>query len=150
MHIAPGAANEAAELLRQVQLRQDHNDQSTLGKDKAKGKGKARADPDDDDDDEEMADVPAMTTPAAATQTSLPTRSRTQPLPAEEEDFTIPQWQTMALGWRDFQTDLRHAAKMGVRVWRMKVGVVIVPVAREASPDTPASASVSTSGIWVP
>ena len=42
----------------------------------------------------------------------------------EQEDFAIAEWQTMSLGWRDFQTDLHHAAVCGVRVWRMKVCVV--------------------------
>ncbi|KIW93136.1 uncharacterized protein Z519_05741 [Cladophialophora bantiana CBS 173.52] len=42
----------------------------------------------------------------------------------DPDDFTEADWQTIALGWRDFQNDLCHAARMGVRVWRMKVCVI--------------------------
>ena len=41
-----------------------------------------------------------------------------------DEDFSIAEWQIIALGWRDFQNDLRYAAQAGVRVWRMKVCVI--------------------------
>ncbi|KIW25357.1 uncharacterized protein PV07_08542 [Cladophialophora immunda] len=41
------------------------------------------------------------------------------------DDFTEEEWRVIALGWRDFQNDLRHAARMGMRIWRMKVCVVV-------------------------
>jgi hypothetical protein len=48
----------------------------------------------------------------------------TTQLNGQDDPFTIVEWQTMALGWRDFQADLRYAAQNGVRVWRMKVAVI--------------------------
>ncbi|KIW62664.1 hypothetical protein PV04_10819 [Phialophora macrospora] len=60
---------------------------------------------------------------AAATTTSS-TFVQNPAIGKKSEDFTIPEWQTMALGWRDFQNDLRYAAQSGVRVWRMKVCVI--------------------------
>jgi hypothetical protein len=41
------------------------------------------------------------------------------------EHFTSAEWQSMALGWRNFQRDLEYAARAGVRVWRMKVCVLV-------------------------
>ncbi|KIX05097.1 uncharacterized protein Z518_05969 [Rhinocladiella mackenziei CBS 650.93] len=46
-------------------------------------------------------------------------------IPRDNAQSTIVN--TMMLGWGDFQDDLRHAAQTGVRVWRMKVGVVALP-----------------------
>ncbi|KAK5053210.1 hypothetical protein LTR84_002184 [Exophiala bonariae] len=43
---------------------------------------------------------------------------------AQNADFDQEQWNTIKLGWRDFQHDLREAARMGVRLWRMKVCVL--------------------------
>lgn len=42
----------------------------------------------------------------------------------ENADFDEEQWASIKLGWRDFQDDLREAARMGVKVWRMKVCVL--------------------------
>ena len=42
-------------------------------------------------------------------------------------DFPTHQWQVIAVGWRDFQNDLRDAPRRGVKVWRMKVCVVEMP-----------------------
>ena len=64
---------------------------------------------------------------SADTPTSTPATPVFQSTPASQvvdEDFTTLEWRTMALGWRDFQHDLRYAAQSGVRVWRMKVCVL--------------------------
>ncbi|KAI1612982.1 hypothetical protein EDD36DRAFT_252180 [Exophiala viscosa] len=45
-------------------------------------------------------------------------------------DFPTHQWQVIGAGWRDFQNDLRDAARKGVKVWRMKVCVVEMPTTR--------------------
>lgn len=42
----------------------------------------------------------------------------------QNADFDEEQWASIKLGWRDFQYDLREAARMGVRVWRIKVCVL--------------------------
>ena len=69
--------------------------------------------------DEDMLDVD---TPASMPAT--PVFPTPPTLSEDSEDFTDAEWQTIALGWRDFQNDLRHAAQSGVRVWRMKVCVL--------------------------
>ncbi|EXJ54431.1 hypothetical protein A1O7_09770 [Cladophialophora yegresii CBS 114405] len=71
--------------------------------------------------DEDMTDA---NTSASTTTTSAFARNSAKS--KGHEDFTIPEWQTVALGWRDFQNDLRYAAQSGVRVWRMKVCVIIM------------------------
>lgn len=43
-----------------------------------------------------------------------------------KDDFDLEQWAFVKLGWRDFQTDLAEAARLGVKVWRMKVCVLTV------------------------
>lgn len=43
--------------------------------------------------------------------------------------FPVHQWQVIGVGWRDFQNDLKDAARKGVKVWRMKVCVVEMPTA---------------------
>ena len=75
------------------------------------------------DHDHDMTDI--------AGEAPTPTSTLTPSNPAtpnaafkDSEDFTNAEWQTIALGWRDFQNDLRHAARLGVRVWRMKVCVI--------------------------
>ncbi|ETI20477.1 hypothetical protein G647_08514 [Cladophialophora carrionii CBS 160.54] len=77
-----------------------------------------------DQEVERAKDMTDVNTPASATTT--PTFAPNEAKSKEPEDFTIPEWQTMALGWRDFQNDLRYAAQSGVRVWRMKVCVITV------------------------
>lgn len=62
----------------------------------------------------------AATGPAITTSLSSPLQMG-DPV---DNDFTAAEWRTIALGWRDFQEDLRHAAQLGVRVWRMKVCVL--------------------------
>lgn len=57
---------------------------------------------------------PTTTTPAA-----MPTA-----VAKLNADFDEEQWANIKLGWRDFQDDLREAARMGVKVWRMKVCVL--------------------------
>ncbi|KAJ9614001.1 hypothetical protein H2200_002137 [Cladophialophora chaetospira] len=71
--------------------------------------------------DEDMVDVEASMSPSPS---STPETWTTPPSCKDAEDFTAAEWQTIALGWRDFQNDLRLAAQSGVRVWRMKVCVL--------------------------
>ncbi|KAK5551240.1 hypothetical protein LTR46_010722 [Exophiala xenobiotica] len=42
-------------------------------------------------------------------------------------DFPTHQWRVIGVGWPEFQEDLVRAAKLGVKVWRMKVCVVTLP-----------------------
>lgn len=73
--------------------------------------------------DEDMLDV------ETSVSSSLAIRSKeSRPSTTHGEDFTVPEWQTIALGWRDVQNDIRHAAQSGVRVWRMKVCVVTMAI----------------------
>ncbi|OAL36746.1 hypothetical protein AYO20_04078 [Fonsecaea nubica] len=78
--------------------------------------------------DREMLDATSHL-PAPQVSLSNPTRaehsSPANPAPRSNvDDFTEEEWRVIALGWRDFQNDLRHAARMGTRVWRMKVGII--------------------------
>ena len=76
------------------------------------------------DDDLEMPDMmpdfPSDAPTAAQSSSPVTAKSTTK----KAEDITDAEWQVVALGWRDFQADLRAAARMGVRVWRTKVCVV--------------------------
>lgn len=56
--------------------------------------------------------------PSTATTTSAADMAQ------KNADFDEEQWASIKLGWRDFQADLREAARMGVKVWRMKVCVL--------------------------
>ncbi len=74
----------------------------------------------EEEHDEDMMDVETPTsTPTTRAVSSPSTLDRDS-----EELFTATEWQTVALGWRDFQNDLRFAAQSGVQVWRMKVCVL--------------------------
>ncbi|KIX96628.1 uncharacterized protein Z520_07894 [Fonsecaea multimorphosa CBS 102226] len=67
-----------------------------------------------------MSDLPGSAKPTLAESSSPPSPTLERGL----DDFTEEDWRVTALGWRDFQHDLRHAARTGTRVWRMKVCVV--------------------------
>ncbi|KAL2397715.1 hypothetical protein ABEF93_003714 [Exophiala dermatitidis] len=50
-------------------------------------------------------------------------------IPQEDDDFHLDQYRFLTIGWQQLQDDLNHAARQGVRVYRMKVGVVaLAPV----------------------
>ncbi|EHY61007.1 hypothetical protein ABEF92_004005 [Exophiala dermatitidis] len=50
-------------------------------------------------------------------------------IPQEDDDFHLDQYRFLTIGWQQLQDDLDHAARQGVRVYRMKVGVVaLAPV----------------------
>ncbi|KEF55014.1 uncharacterized protein A1O9_08667 [Exophiala aquamarina CBS 119918] len=71
-------------------------------------------------------------TPSANYKTNLPTQAAllspgskmATALAKQTDDFDEEQWASIKLGWRGFQDDLREAARMGVKVWRMKVCVL--------------------------
>jgi hypothetical protein len=48
-------------------------------------------------------------------------------LKGPDVDFPTHQWRVIGVGWPEFQEDLVRAAKLGVKVWRMKVCVVTLP-----------------------
>ncbi|KIW58983.1 hypothetical protein PV05_03471 [Exophiala xenobiotica] len=48
-------------------------------------------------------------------------------LKGPDVDFPAHQWRVIGVGWPDFQEDLLCAARLGVKVWRMKVCVVTLP-----------------------
>ena len=48
-------------------------------------------------------------------------------LKGPDVDFPTHQWRVIGVGWPDFQEDLVRAARLGVKVWRMKVCVVTLP-----------------------
>ena len=80
------------------------------------------------DTDVEMGtDVPAADTETAGSTTKPQSTLHIKPGISVNCDFRPEQWRIIGLGWRDFQNDLRHAARMGVHVWRMKVGVLALP-----------------------
>ncbi|KAL2433768.1 hypothetical protein ABEF95_010423 [Exophiala dermatitidis] len=50
-------------------------------------------------------------------------------IPQEDDDFRLDQYRFLTIGWQQLQDELDHAARQGVRVYRMKVGVVaLAPV----------------------
>lgn len=62
--------------------------------------------------------------PVLAAATPITAAAEAASIAEQNADFDEEQWASIKLGWRDFQYDLREAARMGVRVWRMKVCVL--------------------------
>lgn len=75
-------------------------------------------------EDAETNHAKESTPSAGAAVPALAAASMAASVAAQNTDFDEEQWNTIKLGWRDFQHDLRDAARMGVRVWRMKVCVL--------------------------
>ncbi|EXJ82392.1 hypothetical protein A1O3_06205 [Capronia epimyces CBS 606.96] len=51
---------------------------------------------------------------------------------SQSVEFHLVQYRFLGMGWQQLQEDLAHAAKNGVRIYRMKVGVIALAQTAEA------------------